>query len=337
MGTETAQSGPTQAVVKRLFAHSGNCCAFPKCKMPIVHEATIVGQICHIRAARPGGARFDPNQSMRDRHRFENLILLCANHHTIVDDDPEAYTVARLIKMKAEHEARSAVLSDEEVGKSAGLFINQVVDSANQSGGITAHTINLYTSQAPTQNGEAPLEVQEDARRFLAPELNRTIARVLYIHSRTIPNFVWASRGHGVRPNDRKEDFLPHWPKLFPNAPKCDALSSDDIVSLSSFYDSLHTLSDLVNEWWGRDDQLPVNIFNSIMHEAQKSLELALVCIRNFDLDTRFPPANAAVGPLSVRIRRSLASATDAMRHHIAREEVKNTRADAPKRIHRYL
>ncbi|WP_128918629.1 hypothetical protein [Bradyrhizobium nanningense] len=136
MGKETSQSGPTQAVIKRLFARSGNCCAFPRCKMPIVHEATIVGEICHIKAARPGGARFDPNQSAQDRHGFDNLILLCANHHTIVDDDPEAYTVARLVKMKAEHEARSVVISDEQASHSAALLIKQTVQSVNQSGGI---------------------------------------------------------------------------------------------------------------------------------------------------------------------------------------------------------
>ncbi|TYL81272.1 hypothetical protein [Bradyrhizobium cytisi] len=333
MGKETSQSGPTLAVMKRLFAHSGNCCAFPRCEIPIVHEATIIGQTCHIRAARPGGARFDPNQSTQDRHGFDNLILLCANHHTIVDDDPEAYTVARLVKMKAEHEAKSAVLSDERASNSAELLIKQTVQSINQSGGITAHTVNLYSSSPHARHGEE--QAQEAARRIFTPELNRTIARVLYIHGRAIPNFVCASVGHDIEPNDRKENFLPHWPTLFPNAPRCSALSSEDIVSLSSFYDSLHTLSDLVNEWWGREDQLPVNIFNSIMQQAQKSLELALVCIKNFDLDTKFPPANPALGSLSSRIERSLDSAADAMRHHIARAEAKKTNSDASKRIRR--
>ena len=333
MGKETSQSGPTQAVIKRLFAHSGNCCAFPRCKIPIVHEATIIGQICHIKAARPGGARFDPNQSTQARHEFDNLILLCANHHTIVDDDPEAYTVARLVKMKAEHESKSAVLSDEQASNSAELLIKQAVQSINQSGGITAHTVNVYSSGPRARYGEE--RAQEAARRILAPELNRTIARVLYIHSRAIPNFVCASVGHDIEPNDRKEDFLPHWPTLFPNAPQCSALSSEDIVSLSSFYDSLHTLSDLVNEWWGREDQLPVNILNSIMQQAQKSLKLALVCIKNFDLDTKLPPANAAFGSLSSRIERSLNSASDAMEHHIARATVKNTKANPLQRIRR--
>lgn len=287
-------------------------------------EAAIVGRVCHIKAARPGGPRFDPGQTAQDRHGFDNLILLCANHHAIIDDDPEAYTVERLAKMKADHEGMSATLSDEEINSSVNLLIDQAVHSANQSGGITAHTVNLYSATPPARNGEA--QAMEDARRFLAPELNRTITRVLYIHSRAIPNFICASVGDGIKPNDRKEDFKPHWPTLFPNAPQCSALSADDIISLSGFYDSLHTLSDLVNEWWDRDDQLPVNIFNSIMHQAQKSLELALVCIKNFDLDTKFPPAIKEVGTLSFRIERSLNFAADAIKHHVARAHSKNVK-----------
>jgi len=38
---------------------------------------------------------------------------------------------------------------------------------------------------------------QSEARRYLAPELHRTIERVLYIHGRAIPNFI--SRVHGER------------------------------------------------------------------------------------------------------------------------------------------
>jgi hypothetical protein len=78
-----------------------------------------------------------------------------------------------------------------------------------------------------------------------------------------------------------------------------------------------------VNDWWGREDQLPVNIFNSFLHDAEKSLTLAKVCIDKFELDRRYPPKHQAVGTLSARITRSFASTADAMKHHIARWEAK--------------
>ena len=88
------------------------------------------------------------------------------------------------------------------------------------------------------------LRRQSEARRYLAPELGRTINRVLYIHSRAIANFVCASAENDIKPNDRKEDFIPKWPALYPNAPQCLALATDDAAALSvSMIPSIRSLT----------------------------------------------------------------------------------------------
>src|SRR5258708_28461125 len=132
--------GPRLRTVKRLFAVSANRCAFPKCKAELVCEGTIVGQICHIKADKPDGPRYDAGQSDEERHGFENLILMCAAHHKVIDDDEEAYTVQRLTGMKTSHEASAAGMSDDEATKGATLLL-----SYNQSGGITAHSVHAHT------------------------------------------------------------------------------------------------------------------------------------------------------------------------------------------------
>lgn len=43
---------------------------------------------------------------MEDRDRFENLILLCEEHHRVIDAQPQFYTVARLRQFKTDHETR---------------------------------------------------------------------------------------------------------------------------------------------------------------------------------------------------------------------------------------
>jgi hypothetical protein len=335
MTRQSSQTSPSQAVIKRLFAHSGNRCAFPKCTSPIVQETTIVGKICHIKAARLLGPRYDKEQSPEQRHGYDNLILLCANHHTTIDADPDAYTVERLIKMKADHEGTSAALTEEELDVGARLFIDQAVRSDNQSGGITAHTINQtfnvqpplsQTEQEEQRNAERLLR-QSEARRYLAPELNRTINRVLYIHSRAIPNFTCASVEHSIKPNDRKEDFIPSSPALYPHAPQCRDLAADDAVALIAFYDSLHSLTEFVNGWWEREGQLPENIFNMILHHADKSLELALICVEKFDLERLCPPPYEAWGTISSQIKRSLAIAANARKSHIERAQAKAVKA----------
>lgn len=51
-------SRPSEQTIKKLFALSGNLCAFPGCSSPIVEAAgAITGEICHIHAQRKGGPR----------------------------------------------------------------------------------------------------------------------------------------------------------------------------------------------------------------------------------------------------------------------------------------
>jgi hypothetical protein len=145
VATHGGSRGRSERTIKRLFALSGNRCAFPRCTTALIQGDTVVGQICHIKAAKPGGPRYDDQQTDAERHAFANLILMCGTHHTVIDDDEEAYTVQRLLKPKAEHEKGAAQIDDRFAEHAAQLLIKQTVSSANQSGGITAHTVNADT------------------------------------------------------------------------------------------------------------------------------------------------------------------------------------------------
>ena len=98
-------NAPSEREVKKLFALSGNQCAFPDCLTAIVQPSgTVTGKICHIRARSPEGPRYDPAQTDKERHDFANLILLCSVHHDIVDNEPKRFTVEVLQEMKEVHE-----------------------------------------------------------------------------------------------------------------------------------------------------------------------------------------------------------------------------------------
>jgi len=105
---------------------------------------TLTGEVCHIKGARPGSARYDSNQTDVERHAYANLILMCPTHHTVIDDDEDAYTVERLCKIKTVHEAESAPIPDTDAAAVAELFI-QSVTNVGQSGGLAAHTVNAST------------------------------------------------------------------------------------------------------------------------------------------------------------------------------------------------
>ncbi len=95
----------TQKTRQRLYGLSGNQCAFPGCSQHFfnVDDEANLSNICHIEAAEEGGQRYNPNSNDDYRRSFENLILLCPNHHKITDDT-SVYTVEVLQKMKRDHE-----------------------------------------------------------------------------------------------------------------------------------------------------------------------------------------------------------------------------------------
>ena len=64
-----------------------------------------MGEMAHIKAEKRGGPRWDPALTPGQRDSYDNLILLCPNHHTEVDNDPAKWPVERLWQMKSEHKA----------------------------------------------------------------------------------------------------------------------------------------------------------------------------------------------------------------------------------------
>ncbi len=104
----------TEKTIKRLYALSGNQCAFPNCNTPFLSSESEINfsNICHIEAAEPGGQRYNSHSNDDYRRSYENLMLLCANHH-LETNDVVKYTEAILHEMKKNHEAKILRLISE--------------------------------------------------------------------------------------------------------------------------------------------------------------------------------------------------------------------------------
>lgn len=107
----------SSTTLKRLFAKSNNRCAL--CSVFLVQGENVVAEICHIRARRKGGPRYDPSLTAAERNEAPNLILLCPTCHTLADKDAKNHPVDRLMRVKAEHEKSGAVEMTKEISELA--------------------------------------------------------------------------------------------------------------------------------------------------------------------------------------------------------------------------
>jgi tetratricopeptide (TPR) repeat protein len=97
-------------------------CSNPTCERLTIgphsalNKALKLGRASHIRAAAPGGPRYDPNQDVEARTSINNGIWLCAICADLIDKDEQIYTVSLLLNWK--HSAEAEILEHIQLGLS---------------------------------------------------------------------------------------------------------------------------------------------------------------------------------------------------------------------------
>lgn len=137
--------------IRKLYGLAAGRCSI--CKINLFESNVNIGEMAHIIAKSPGGAR-GAEQVVGDINSYENLILLCANHHTEVDNSPSHYTTERLRSIKSEHERYIASVFDadsEKRRRSDIAFLNGFMEFVpfTQLVSFTAylpHAVNLKLS-----------------------------------------------------------------------------------------------------------------------------------------------------------------------------------------------
>ncbi|MEY2422817.1 MAG: hypothetical protein QOI95_2884 [Acidimicrobiaceae bacterium] len=163
-----------EPVVKALFAVSGNQCAFQNVDTGAGCEEKLTdpswrrtkGQIAHIRGRQPGSVRYEA--AYAHVNEFENLLVLCPNHHTQIDDlEPHRYTTDVLVEMKARHEMSAPMPSkwiDED-------------DLERVAKEVTAATVARWIAENMMAQAAAEADVVESMRQALADAISSMAER----------------------------------------------------------------------------------------------------------------------------------------------------------------
>ena len=97
---------PTKEVTRRLYLASGNRCAYPNCDKPMMRaDGVRGGKIAHIEGALPTSGRFNSTMTNEERRAYENLLLLCGEHHDVIDQLVDEWPRERPWDLKRKHEA----------------------------------------------------------------------------------------------------------------------------------------------------------------------------------------------------------------------------------------
>lgn len=176
----------------RLAAASGGRCEFPGCHAYLfAHHVTLTegnfAEAAHIvgfKEAGPRGRGLRPNRS--EINAFDNLMLLCARCHKLIDDDPGSYSVSLLRSYKTEHERRIHELT--EIGPELkttiiqlrGTIAGQQVDipapdvrlaiAPRYAANRTGHVIDLrgISAETPQFFATAQEQIRKDLRTYLS-------------------------------------------------------------------------------------------------------------------------------------------------------------------------
>ena len=166
----------TDKTRKILWGKSGNKCAI--CKQELVREDnfqsnySIIGEECHIISGKKNGPRYDPSFPVEKLDSYENLILLCASDHKMIDDFSEIYTVEKLRQIKEQHEKWvSKNIYGEDMVIKIKLINQKILSSVGRAPDFLSAKIKLIKQKIPDyllqiNSGKELLNIIEGAHAF---------------------------------------------------------------------------------------------------------------------------------------------------------------------------
>jgi len=180
----------SQRSVKILWSAAGGRCAFHGCwERLCCQEAEgaapyTLGEMAHICGEKPGANRHDLGQTDAERDDYQNLILLCPTHHTLIDrkENESVFTVAALQEMKAAHEAQVLERLDKDEFRTNAALVRTILPLLEENKQSWAHYGPISELARAQPYNDAVHAVWVSERLSVIVPNNRKIADLLVEH-----------------------------------------------------------------------------------------------------------------------------------------------------------
>lgn len=115
VNSEIGRTAIDERVKMKLWAVSGGRCEM--CNRLLYSDLSFgadgnFGELAHIHAVSAEGPRHKIGMTPEEKNNIENLVLLCGEHHHLVDANPLDYGEGYLVKRKRKHEERIRSVTD---------------------------------------------------------------------------------------------------------------------------------------------------------------------------------------------------------------------------------
>lgn len=205
----------TPKTLKILFGSSGNQCAHPECTNNVIEPATeksdaaVIAQICHIYAFSTNGPRGKAGLTNEELNSPENLILLCPNHHVVVDKQHETYPVELLKKWKREHEAK---VRENQISAD----LDSVWENMFSRSDLPKELVDEKIKDETNRLRKSRFFVEFDSTRSSLELAKKLIEGEFWVGTDSVRRYAlaWCVRILSTQKLDKAEEYLKHAKKL---------------------------------------------------------------------------------------------------------------------------
>lgn len=182
MSCSRGKADPSPTTKLRLFADSGGYCQNPGCLTELFKaddgELNIhLAEMAHIFSASDSGPRSNPSLTEEERGNYNNLLLLCANCHTMIDKAEDCFPDALISHWKMEHKKKIAdVFGFKRLGSRKN--VRAVISPLLGENRMIFQTYGPMTEERFNPESELPAQWLRKVRNKILPN-NRKILAII--------------------------------------------------------------------------------------------------------------------------------------------------------------